>query len=288
MPYKRHFTTLTLFAFLSIGFTSCIINDNIKDTSTLIDPGNDPNFKIIVNTDAGYEVFNRKVVVYNISIYAFSTVEDTKLLHISNILAQYLDNDENGVVDNLIVHDALKANNSFLLLWKTEAERDSFTAPNGHNGKSIGADAINLIWHSNGHTGKFDASLEMTWNLISSLGYETTYPLIFSSQANSEISIAMDVARGGNFQNPPAIYPNTAWFTNSDTSCNYACQITRYNYWALSSMLGAHQNRLATIQDEWKLNTSSEVQNNDVKAWAIFTNTNYNLPTRLPDGTYKH
>ena len=288
MLNKRHFTGLVFFTFLLIGFTSCIINDNIKDTSTLIEPGNDPNFRIVLNTDAGYEVFNRKVVVFNISTYAFPTVEDNKLLHFANVLAQYLDNDEDGVVDNLIVHDELKATNSFLFIWKTEAERDSFVIPNGHNGKNIGADAIHFIWHSNGHTGEFDNSLETAWSFMSSFGYESKYPLVFSSQANSEISIAMDVARGGNFQNPPATYPNTAWFTNSETSCNYECQISHYNYWVISSTLGAHVNRLANIQDVWTLNTSAKVQSDDVKAWAIFTNPNYNLPTTLPDGTYKH
>lgn len=288
MLHKRRFRRLVLFTFLLIGFSSCIINDNIKDSSTLIDSGNDPNFKIILNTDGGYDVFNRKVVVFNISIYAFSTVEDTKLLHFANILAQYLDNDEDGVVDNLIVHNALKANNSFLFIWKTEAERDSFIIPNAHNGKNIGADVINSIWHTNGHTGDFDDSLEITWSFMSSFGYEVGYPLVFGSQSNSEMSMAMDVARGGNFQTPPAVYPSNAWYTKSDVSCNYECQITSYNYWALSSMLGAQKNRLTDIQDEWKLNTSSEVQNNDVKAWIIFTNTIYNLPTTLPDGTYKH
>ena len=288
MLHKIHFRRFVLFTFLLVGFSSCIINDNIKDSSTLIDPGNDPNFKIILNTDGGYDVFNRKVIVFDISIYAFSTVEDTKLLHFANVLSQYLDNDEDGIVDNLIVHNALKANNSFLFIWKTEAERDSFIIPDGHNGKNIGADAINSIWHTNGHTGDFDDSLEITWCFMSSFGYEIAYPLVFGSQSNSEISNAMDVARGGNFQTPPAVYPNNAWYTKSDVSCNYKCQITSYNYWALSSMLGAQKNRLTDIQDEWKLNTSSEVQNNDVKAWIIFTNTIYNLPTTLPDGTYKH
>ena len=288
MLNKRHFTRVIVCTFLLVGFTSCIINDNIKDTSDLIDPGNDPNFKIVVNTDDGYEAFNRKVVVFNISIYAFSTVENSKLLHFANVLAQYLDNNEDGIVDNLIVHDQLKVNNSYLFLWKTAEERDSFVSPAGHNGKNIAADAVNLIWHSNGHTGDFDNSLETTWNFMSSFGYEAKYPLVFSSQSNSEISIAMDAARGGNFQNPPATYPAIAWFTNTDVTCNYACQITHYNYWVLSSMLGAHENRLTDIQNEWELETRTKVETEDVKAWAIFTNTNYNLPTSLPDGTYKH
>ena len=288
MVYKRAFNKLVLITIVIFSFSSCIINDNIKDTSARIDPGNDPNFNIVVNTDGGYELFNRKVVVFNIPIYAFTTVEDSKLLHVANILAQYLDNDEDGIVDNLIVHDQLKANNAFLFLWKTQSERDSFSPPAGHNGSNISADDVNSIWHSNGHTGDFDNSLEMLWKFLSSVGFESTYPNVFSSQVTSEIAIAMDVARGGNFQNPPATYPSGAWFTNRTATCDYACQVTTYSYWIMSSMLGAQENRLTDIQDEWTLNTSDKVQNSDVKAWAIFTNTNYNLPTTLPDGTYKH
>ena len=288
MVYKRAFNKLVLITIVIFSFSSCIINDNIKDTSARIDPGNDPNFNIVVNTDGGYELFNRKVVVFNIPIYAFTTVEDSKLLHVANILAQYLDNDEDGIVDNLIVHDQLKANNAFLFLWKTESERDSFSPPAGHNGSNISADDVNSIWHSNGHTGDFDNSLEILWKFLSSVGFESTYPNVFSSQVTSEIAIAMDVARGGNFQNPPATYPSGAWFTNRTATCDYACQVTTYSYWIMSSMLGAQENRLTDIQNEWTLNTNDKVQNNDVKAWAIFTNTNYNLPTTLPDGTYKH
>ncbi len=288
MLHKRHFRRFVLLIFLLVGFTSCIINDIIKDSSTLIDPGNDPNFKIILNTDVGYEVFNKKVMVFNISVYAFPSVEDTKLLHVANVLAQYLDNNEDGIVDNLIIHDELKANNSFLFIWQTEIEKESFIIPDGHNGKNIGTAAINSIWHTNGHTGDFDDAIETTWNFMSSFGFESTYPLIFGRQANSEISIAMDVARGGNFQTPPTVYPPEAWFTKAAATCNYGCQVTNYNYWVLSSMLGAQKNRLTNIQDEWKLNTRDKVQNEDVLAWAIFTNTSNNLPTVLPDGTYKH
>ena len=191
MVYKRAFNKLVLITIVIFSFSSCIINDNIKDTSARIDPGNDPNFNIVVNTDGGYELFNRKVVVFNIPIYAFTTVEDSKLLHVANVLAQYLDNDEDGIVDNLIVHDQLKANNAFLFLWKTESERDSFSPPAGHNGSNISADDVNSIWHSNGHTGDFDNSLEILWKFLSSVGFESTYPNVFSSQVTSEIAIAM-------------------------------------------------------------------------------------------------
>ena len=227
---------LLLCSALIMSFTSCIINDVINDTSIRIDAGTDPNFKIVVNTDAGFEHFNRKIIVFEIPIYAFSNVEDDKLIHTANILAQYLDNNEDDIVDNLTVHTQLKTNNTFLFLWKTE--RDAFIAPSGSNSLNISADSINLIWHTNGHTGDFDYSLETAWNLLVKNGFEISYPTIFSDQANSEISIEMDAARGENFLNPPATYPVAAWFSNTDVSCNYMCQIGKYNFWVMSSMLG--------------------------------------------------
>ena len=288
MKHLNNIAKLVVFSIFLINFTSCIINDNIKDTSVLVNPGNDPNFTIVVNTDNEFKNFNRKVIVFDIPIYAFKTVEDSKLLHTANVLAQYLDNDEDGTVDNTTIHDQLKANNSLIYLWKTTDERDAVVNPSGYNVYNFGADAANLIWHTNGHVGDFDNSLEYVWAFITKNGYEVSYPAVFSSQATSEISDAMNTARGGVFQNPPATYPATAWFTNSDTDCDFSCQVTKYNFWVLSSMLGANENRLADIQNEWTLETRVKVQANDVKAWTIFTNATYKLPGFLPDGTYKH
>lgn len=288
MKHLKIITKLVAFSIILVNFTSCIINDNIKDTSTLIDPGNDPNFTIVVNTDNIFKDFNRKIVVFDIPIYAFKSVEDSKLIHTANVLAQYLDNDEDGTVDNTTIHEQLKTNKSIIYLWKTTDERDAVVPPSGYNVYNFGADSVNLIWHSNGHTGGFDGALESVWMFISENGHEVSYPSVFSSQATSEISDAMNTARGGVFQNPPAAYPANAWFTNSDTDCNFPCQITKYNFWVLSSILGANDNRLADIQNEWKLETRAKVQSDDVKAWKIFTDPTYKLPAFLPDGTYKH
>ena len=288
MKYIKKAIKLLLFTAILMNFTSCIINDNINDTSIIIDPGTDPNFKIEVNTDNVFKDFNRKIVVFDIPIFAFSTVEDSKLIHVANVLAQYLDNDEDGVVDNSTIHTQLKTGKSFIYLWKTTAERDALIPPSGYNVYNFGADSVNLIWHTNGHTGDFDGAIESVWKFLSSNGHEVSYPAVFSSQAHSEISAAMNIARGGVFQNPPATYPAGAWFTNSDINCNFSCQVTRYNFWVISSMLGANDNRLSDIQSEWTLNTKAKVQTDDVKAWAIFTNATYKLPTVLPDGTYKH
>ena len=286
---KKYFSKVVFVSIIStMCFSSCIINDNIKDTSVFVAPGNDPNFKIIVNLDTSFENFNRKVIVFDIPIYAFRNVDDAKLLHTANILAQYIDNNEDGNVDNVIMHAAMKAKKGFLFLWKTTAERDEFVVPNGFIGQDLGSDETNLTWHANGHAGVFDAALEEVWHIVTTSGYEKAYPTIFSSLATSEISIAMDVARGGTFQNPPNPYPTNAWYTYDDVTCNYECQVSEYSYWVLSSILGAQENRLTDIENEWKLNTALKVQTTDTKAWTLFNNPTYKLPTVLPDGTYKN
>jgi hypothetical protein len=50
-------------------------------------------------------------------------------------------------VDNSTIHSQLKANNSFIYLWKTTAERDAVVPPSGHNVYNMGSDSANIIWH---------------------------------------------------------------------------------------------------------------------------------------------
>jgi hypothetical protein len=56
------------------------------------------------------------VVVFGIDIYAVSSVEDTKLLHAANVMAQYLDNDEDGTVDDQLVLDKMLENKVFMVM----------------------------------------------------------------------------------------------------------------------------------------------------------------------------
>ena len=79
---------------------------------------NDPNFKIIRHSDRGFKSTNRKVDVFGIPIYAYTEVEDIKLLHAANIMAQYLDNDEDGIVDSSLLIKTLIKNQAALIMWK--------------------------------------------------------------------------------------------------------------------------------------------------------------------------
>lgn len=144
-------------------------------TSGTINAGNDPNFNIVAHSDASFTATNRKVDVFGIPIYAYAEVEDVKLLHAANIMAQYLDNDEDGQVDNATLLTALTTNNASLFMWKTEAQKNL-------DGQDLGADESIPQWHTNGHTGTYDAALEEVLHVITHTGYTNADPSYHSKE----------------------------------------------------------------------------------------------------------
>jgi len=245
------------------------------------DPGNDPNFTIVAHSDAGFTSTNRKVEVLGVPIYAYANVEDVKLLHAANIMAQYLDNDEDGVVDNPALLSALISSNAALYMWKQEGQQGSI------NAQDLGADESVPAWHNNGHTGRFDAALEEIWHVITHSGFANAYPDAFGEDAGTSLTNAMDIARGGRFQSVPSPYPGGAWYTYDDQTCDYGCMATEYIYWAMTSVLGAQENRAGEIHQEWKLNTKAKVQQMDTAIYQLLTDPQYVFPIVLPDGTYR-
>jgi len=245
------------------------------------DPGNDPNFTIVAHSDAGFTSTNRKVEVLGVPIYAYANVEDVKLLHAANIMAQYLDNDEDGVVDNPALLSALISSNAALYMWKQEGQQGSI------NAQDLGADESVPAWHNNGHTSRFDAALEEIWHVITHSGFANAYPDAFGEDAGTSLTNAMDIARGGRFQSVPSPYPGGAWYTYDDQTCDYGCMATEYIYWAMTSVLGAQENRAGEIQQEWKLNTKAKVQQMDTAIYQLLTDPQYIFPIVLPDGTYR-
>ena len=264
---------------------SCKANQDTIQSE--ISSGNDPNFKIIDHSDQGFSSFNRKVVVFGIDIYAVSAVEDSKLLHAANVMAQYLDNDEDGFIDNQLVLNKMLENKAFLVMWKNENDLE-IDPPFDRIGQDLGNDETVPLFVLNGKMGSFDASLEEVLHLVNSSGHSYAYPQVFGQIIGSELANAMDIARGGQFITVPGSYPENAWYTYDDETCGYAdCQTIEYLYWALTSMLGAQENRLNEIDNEWRLNTPELLQSSDTAMFSLLTNPEYKMPTQLPDGTYR-
>lgn len=209
--------------------------------------------------------FTKQVDVLGIRVLATADSSNEIVLHVANVLAEYLDNDEDGVPDNPKVMDVLVQGKAAY-----EHSDDDEVHPNG------------------AAEGLFDASLEEVLHLITDQGYGVAYPEVFGRVPETEISNLLDKARAGRFEEVPERYPEDAWFTYDDITCDYDCQNSEYTYWILTSILGAqdYPGRLEQIQREWRLNTRKKVQEGDPAAYALFTDPNYKFPTVLPDGNY--
>lgn len=232
--------------------------------------------------------FAKQVKVFGILVVATNNVADDKLLHAANMMAEYLDNDEDGMPDNPKVLDALVSQNTMLVMAKDEDELRAI-------GRSVlppGAKQSLYDYETRpggAAQGLFDAALEEIIHPITDVGYATAYPEVFGTEPGSEVAKIMDEARGGHFEPVPEKYPDNAWYTYYDETCKYDCQITEYIYWALTSILGAQDfpGRLERIQDEWRYNTAEKLKTGDPKIYALLTDPQYKLPTVLPDGVYK-
>ena len=211
-------------------------------------------------------------------------------MHCANVLAQYIDNDENGAVDNPLVLDKMLENGACMTLFDKERSSDQRRFFNSLNddiyfSQDLYATEIFPDWS---YSSPFDATLEEVLHLVTHAGYSKVYPEIFGEHQGSQIANAMDVARGGQFSSVPSTYPENAWYTYYDQSCDYNCQVTEYFYWALTSLLGAqdYPGRLSEISEEWKANSPTLVQSMDPLIYALLTDSIYNLPIKLPDGSY--
>ena len=265
----------------AVSIESIIVNNTVNQ-------GSDPNFFIEQNKDTEFAAFSKKVSVFGIPIYGVSGVENAKLLHAANILAQYLDNNEDGQIDNSLILEKMIQNNAYLVMWKNDSDLENLEQPENSIGQDLGNDETVPSWHSNGHSGNFDAAIEEVWHLVTNAGLSKVYPSIFAETGSSKLTLAMDIARGGKFTEIPAPYPTEAWYTYADQTCDYNCMAGEYVYWAMSSILGAQENRLGDIQEEWRLHTKALVAEKDKAVYKILTDSQYKLPTVLPDGTYRH
>ncbi|KAA3645267.1 MAG: hypothetical protein DWQ07_12390 [Chloroflexi bacterium] len=242
------------------------------------------------NAPSAFIIFNKYVNVFGVHIYATGNVPDAKLLHAAAVMAEYLDNNEDGMPVNPLVVEAMQTNQATLIMFEDEGEIERsglFEAdlPEGMILQDLYAEET----HPGGaEEGRFDAALEEVLHLITHAGYASAYPEVFGEQPGSKLADAMDVARGGQFTRIPSNYPEEAWYTYDDPTCEYDCQVAEYIYWALTSLLGGQDfpGRLEEIEHEWRLNTPEKLQDGDVAVYALLTDGQYRLPTELPDGSY--
>ncbi len=231
--------------------------------------------------------FSKQVTVFGLRVCATSQVSDAKALHAASILAEYLDNDEDGTADDPTLIETLQNKKATLVMYQNESEEEDIELPDSIETQNLFA--FETITERP-LTGEFDAALEEVLHLVSHIGLANAYPEQLGEDAGSTLTEAMDTARGGQFFTIPPSYPDGAWYTYDDESCDYNCMATEYFYWSLTSVLGAQDfgDRFNSISGEWKLNTLEKVQTTDTGVYALISSFQQNglLPVVIPDGTY--
>ena len=230
------------------------------------------------------QFFSKSIEVFGVLIVASENTPDSKVLHAAHVMAEYLDNDEDGRVDDDAVVASMVSEQATLVMFQDENEAESSGIFDAEIPEDRGFQ--DLYGEETNQSGRFDASLEEVLHLISNYGYELVYPEALGTERPTQLTEAMDLARGGYFASVPSSYPDEAWYHYDDTTCDYRCMAVEYFYWALTTKLGAQADpvRCAEIAVEWELCTPESLENGDPAITAILEEPTYKLPTVLPNG----
>ena len=243
------------------------------------------------------QLFTKYVNVLDcIHIYAEESISDSKVLHAASIVAELLDNNEDGVIDDMYVYDALSSKNTIMPLFAYEGSNaedllfDNFDMLFEQYNYCAGAVLYNneIDPENPGFWGN-DASVEEILHTINACSHIEVYPDIFGLEPNSsQMSDAMDIARGGQFFSIPQNYPEEAWYHYDDWTCDYECMAMEYLYWCIVTNMGLLDNNMICngISDEWELCSVDDFQNTDILMYNIITNPDLKLPQIAPDGNY--
>ena len=235
-------------------------------------------------------VFTQHASIFGVDVIATRGVPQDKLLHAVHVLAQYLDNDEDGEADDGRVLAALRERGALLVMGSAEEDFEELEYRDLERaGFELSQDLYALETHPAGSSlsGGFDYALEEVWHLVS-FGWAETYPEVFAFERGSRLAAAMDLARGGYHRRIPRRYPPEAWYSYYDRTCDYGCQVAEYFYWTLTSKLGAqcYPGRAGEIDEEWRLTTPGELEKGDRAVWSLLDDQSWKLPQVIPDGSY--
>ena len=111
--------------------------------------------------------FTQQINVFGIPVVGTPNVPVDKLTHFATIMAEYLDNDEDGNVDDPAVVDAMKSENAMIMVFADWGDASSILDTE----EFLGYEITVLIADQTNVEGRFDTALEEILYLIHFTGY---------------------------------------------------------------------------------------------------------------------
>lgn len=279
-------------SFLGLGV------DNIPNITKL---ENVVSFSVI-NSHPQHECLNRVldrfVNVFGVYVISHNSIPNEYIMHTANVLAEYIDNDIDGVPDDVNVHEQLINGNYVVPVWTKTLREKTMDSVRADCEDEIGFAASMYYgedeWALNGiiEDGLWDTNLEEVWHVVSK-GWYKAYPEYFGDEGWRQASVltdAMDLARGGKFEKIPQKYPDNSWYSYYDATCDYVCQEHEYFYWALMANLDAldpiYTDKCEHSRDEWHICTQEELYKIDRAVYDLLNDDRFKLPQTIPLGNY--
>jgi len=261
-------------------------------------------FPKLASPIAGYKYTK----VFGVPVFAHNSVSDAKFQHVASIMAEWLDNDEDGCVDTPVIlkHLVGKEETAYAVVKSNKAKADWYvpfdkkklicSAPQSEfetEPKCTGLKGTNVC---------SDATLEEVWHIIQGQGYAPAFKKQFWTgsrddlttkykNVNSTLATLLDAARGG-IPRVPAVpkgakFPAKAYYTYDDKTCKFSCQAIEYWWWSTAAYTGLIKNR-SSVKKEFKYYLPEDFKAKDPKMYALITDRTkgYKLPNRPPNGKY--
>ena len=123
---------LLLFALaLSLNFWGVLAQEDLSEHFLIeAQPNQRPDFKII-KLDMLNGVLDRKIMVFGVPVFTYAGIEEEDFVRTAHVLAQWLDNDEDGEVDNRLVLDTLAEQNAYVFIVENQEQVDTYNFQNG-------------------------------------------------------------------------------------------------------------------------------------------------------------
>jgi len=197
---------------------------------------------------------------FGVIICSSKKISDEYHKHAEKVMRSLLDYDKNGQPDNKKVLRSLVKNYATFMVLSSESDLDFYEDQQGDFSSFTVVFADEMVLNK---SNRFDATIEEALHLVTAEGYSKAYPKFFGEFKGSKISFFLDKARGGHFWKVPMQYPEDAYFTYFDHTCDYRCQITEFLYWTITTLRGQQSSfdRGREIEEEWRPETKKKLLN---------------------------
>lgn len=206
-----------------------------------------------------------------VQICATTRVGNDKLSYAANVVAEWLDNDTDGVLDEPRLRTAFESTNPVLIMSSRQMPFLAMMRLDVGDGV-----LVQDLWavETNPQNGERDASQEETHHLIVNAGWAKAFPELFSDTSGSTMYREWQKADAGGH------------YAYADPTCNASCKSVEFFYLATAAYLGSDAD---LASDEMRLKSRVALQQSLPATVSLMTSTDYTYPTNhWPSGTYPH